>query len=511
MALSGPQENGSAGLTKATSKSPNANVNALLIGTQWAGAVSYSAPDSVKDYPVDHIEPLSDLTKLSDKQLATAHTALGADILTGTTPGHAGFSVEGFTNLSTSFKPGGSGAGTIRLANTSDPATAYAYFPSADAEGGDVFFGASGTTPVAGNYHYATILHEIGHALGLKHPHEADGLGGALPQGLDSMEMSLMTYRSYVGADTESGYTNETWGYAQSYMMLDIAALQQMYGADYSTNSGNTTYAWSPTTGATMVNGAVAIQPGANRVFLTVWDGGGTDTYDFSAYSTNLKVDLRPGKASVLSASQLADLDLYGNHKASGNVYNALLYKGNTASLIENAVGGKGADTLMGNDATNVLKGNAGNDTIDGGLGSDWVMGGAGNDLLTGGQGADKIVGGAGADTFRFYTLAGSPYGAADTLVAGDGGAAFDGAGKAAGDVINLASIDANETLAGDQAFIWGGTTKKAKGYLWLGDVGSETHVWGNVDNDATPEFHLKIADGSSLKAASYAASDFIL
>lgn len=128
-------------------------------------------------------------------------------------------------------------------------------------------------------------------------------------------------------------------------------------------------------------------------MFLTVWDGGGTDTYDFSAYATNLKVDLRPGKASVLSATQLADLDAYGNHKASGNVYNALLYKENKASLIENATGGKGADNLMGNEASNVLKGNGGNDTIDGGLGSDWVMGGSGNDLLTGGQGADKIVG----------------------------------------------------------------------------------------------------------------------
>lgn len=65
-------------------------------------------------------------------------------------------------------------------------------------------------------------------------------------------------------------------------------------------------------------------------------------------------------------------------------------------------------------------------------------------------------------------------------------------------------------TVAGDQAFAWGGASKKTKGYLWLGDVGSETHVWGNIDNDSTPEFHLRIADGS-IKAASYAASDFIL
>ena len=64
-----------------------------------------------------------------------------------------------------------------------------------------------------------------------------------------------MTYRSYVGSDAQFVY-NETWGHAQTYMMYDIAALQYLYGADFTTNAGNTTYTWNPTTGATFVDGA---------------------------------------------------------------------------------------------------------------------------------------------------------------------------------------------------------------------------------------------------------------
>ena len=79
----------------------------------------------------------------------------------------------------------------------------------------------------------------------------------ALPANVDSMEFSVMTDRPYVGAPLLGYYTNEQWGYAQSWMMLDIQALQTMYGADYSTNAGNTTYTWSPTTGQTFVEAAI--------------------------------------------------------------------------------------------------------------------------------------------------------------------------------------------------------------------------------------------------------------
>src|SRR5690606_15106837 len=102
-----------------------------------------------------------------------------------------------------------------------------------------------------------THLHEIGHALGLKHGNESN-VYGALPYAEDSMEYSVMTYRSYAG-HPGNYYTNETWGFAQTFMIADIAALQHMYGADFTTNSGNTVYKWNPGSGDTLVNGQVGI------------------------------------------------------------------------------------------------------------------------------------------------------------------------------------------------------------------------------------------------------------
>jgi Peptidase M10 serralysin C terminal len=45
-----------------------------------------------------------------------------------------------------------------------------------------------------------------------------------------------------------------------------------------------------------------------NRIFATVWDGGGRDTYDLSAYRSDLEVHLRPGRHSGFSQDQLANL-----------------------------------------------------------------------------------------------------------------------------------------------------------------------------------------------------------
>ncbi len=91
----------------------------------------------------------------------------------------------------------------------------------------------------------------------------------------DQMAYSIMTYRSYAGASTTGGYTNETNGYAQTFMMYDIAALQTMYGANFNTNSGNTTYSWCATTGEMFINGVGQGAPGGNRIFMTLWDGNG--------------------------------------------------------------------------------------------------------------------------------------------------------------------------------------------------------------------------------------------
>ncbi len=287
-------------------------------------------------------------------------------------------------------------------------------FFAPDFSHGDMFFNSTDyNAPQKGNFAYATILHETGHALGLKHGHSVqnspDGsfVIAALPANRDGMEFSVMTYRSEVGG-ASNFYTNEQFGYAQTYMMNDIAALQYLYGADYTFHAGATTYTWSTTTGEMFVDAVGQGTPGANRIFLTIWDGGGTDLFDLSNYTTDMRVNLAPGNWSVLSQAQLAVLNTNTGAQSRANVFNSLLNAGDLRSLIENATGGSGKDQLRGNAAANALLGNdnsdslfgfGGRDQLDGGNGGDRLDGGNGNDIMIGGTGSDRLIGGSGTDT----------------------------------------------------------------------------------------------------------------
>jgi Ca2+-binding RTX toxin-like protein len=213
----------------------------------------------------------------------------------------------------------------------------------------------------------------------------------------DWMAYTVMSYRSYRGADVDLGFTNGDWGFAQTYMMEDIAALQFLYGANYNYRSGDTTYTWSPATGEEFVNGGGQGAPGGDTIFMTVWDGGGTDTYDFSNYSAGATIDLRPGTFTSLH-QQLPDL---GGGGAPGNVATALLYQGDARSLIENAIGTSGDDQIAGNDAANFLDGRDGDNEIYGYGGKDTLIGGNDSDVLHGGDDSDSLSGGGGDDSLE--------------------------------------------------------------------------------------------------------------
>jgi serralysin len=403
-AFDGVVQQGSATPTAEVFPTLSPGINGVLGTIRWRGDITYSDPNSASDYQKNYSNDRDDdgdsaqsseekFGPLSADQLATTHAALD-DAIAGVA--QAGFSVEGFTDLNINYISGGSGLGTIRLANSNDPkddpmamdpdpGTAYGGYPGTRVTAGDAFFGGTGRNPTTGNFDYVTVLHEIGHTLGLTHGHPLAFTGevdskdiGALPDGLDSEEFSIMTYRDFVG-DSQPGNDTETWSNPQTFMMFDIAALQHMYGADFTTNSGNTTYSWSPANGETRVNTMVALDPGgatlANRIFLTIWDGGGTDTYDLSLYTTDLEIDLTPGGHSTFSAQQLANLGRNAgelqDHFARGNVFNALQYQGDPRSLIENAIGGSGSDRIFGNHIDNVLNGRLGPDLLNGRLGLD--------------------------------------------------------------------------------------------------------------------------------------------
>lgn len=391
----------------------------MLSGTRWDGPVTYAFPSSAALYGYDGEADFS-FQRASKLQQGAASFAL--DTAYGTAA-NDGFSVEGFTGADISL--GAEADANIRAAQSALPSTSWAYLPGDYMEAGDVWFGYYSNTayPIAGNYGWHTVLHEMGHAMGLKHGHEALQGFDALPAEYDSLEYTIMTYRTFEGGSTK-GYSYEHYGAPQTYMMADIAALQAMYGADFDTNGGDTVYSWRPDDGDTYVNGEKGINAGGDVIFATVWDGNGVDTYNLSAFKSSLTINLEPGESSVFSQGQLSNLG--HGHTASGNIYNALQYNGDVRSLIENAIGGKGGDsitgnaadntltglkgtdTLYGHDGNDVLYGNAGNDILYGDAGNDTLYGGTQNDRLIGGAGNDLLLGGAGADRFVFNGDAGA-------------------------------------------------------------------------------------------------------
>lgn len=381
--------------------SGNPAIDGVLIGIKWntdvVGGVgvtplTFSFPDSPDDYEPDY-ETVSELADFDQDfaQVSPAQMEATRALLTGTSASGTVLHTTAVAQFADfRFTDAGSGTADIRVGQHDQPGTAFAYYPGNHPIGGDVWFGTTFDyrNPVLGTYAYQTHAHELGHALGLKHGHEAGGPGDrSVPAELDSLEFTTMTYRSFVGGPTD-GYTNEFWGFPQSFMMLDIAALQYLYGANYGHKSSNTLYQWNPTTGETIIDGAGQGTPGggvggeANRVFLTIWDGGGHDTYDFSNYANDVLIDLTPGRWSVTSPVQLANLGL--GHFARGNVFNALQHPDRPgASLIEDAIGGSGNDNIRGNAAGNYLAGRAGDDLI---------AASAGFDFYDGGDGFDRVV-----------------------------------------------------------------------------------------------------------------------
>lgn len=307
---------------------------------------------------------------------------------------------------------------TMRFMNVTGISTAYGYYPFSNESAGDQAYNESNYDNDAnlGTYTFATMMHEMGHAMGLKHGHETWG-PGALQGQYNSHEYSIMTYNSHA-YNAAPFYTIKDGNYAQSLMMFDISALQRMYGADFTTEATNTVYTFDSTTGEMFINGVgqgaamTNNNVNSNIIFRTIWDGDGKDTYDFSNFSTDLAISLIPGEYS--------DLDTNGNTYRSmlnqgwdssgtfvgasaevwavGHLFNALQYNGDDRSLIEHATGGIGDDLIVGNQAANRLIGLDGADTIFGGAGKDGIKGGRGRDILEGEDGKDNIRGGKGKD-----------------------------------------------------------------------------------------------------------------
>jgi serralysin len=292
--------------------------------------------------------------------------------------------------------PGGyTDSASILVGNYFDPtdgAGAFASLPGttvSTASAGDVWLNTnsiSTTSVPVGSYSYFAILHEFGHALGLSHPGQynaAPGLAITYANDAqfanDSNQYSVMSYFS----ETDTGANFGASAYAQTPMLYDIYALQQIYGVNTTTRTGATVYGYNTTAGAAF-DASVA----SSRVFC-VWDAGGTDTFDFSGWAGNQNITLVAGDFS----------------STTGLTNNVSIAYG---AVIENAIGGAGNDIIAGNSGANTLTGGAGNDTLDGGAGFDKLLGGDGNDTIVWDANDDlaNVLGGAGADVLLINSVA---------------------------------------------------------------------------------------------------------
>lgn len=234
-------------------------------------------------------------------------------------------------------------ANNIAFANNLQTVSAgYATYPSKSFLGNDLFLSnstrdAGNLNPKDGDSSALTLIHEVGHALGLKHPFggpNASGDTGESPYLPSSEDNTSLTVMSYASKPAQ---------YQAVYRPLDVAALQYLYGVNPSYKPGNDVYVVSATT--------------TNLIY----DGGGNDMLDASQQTLPATIFLEPGYWGFLG-TKAATISAPGQISI------------NFGTTIENLKSGSGNDFLSGSAANNQIEGGGGNDTIDGGAGIDTAV-----------------------------------------------------------------------------------------------------------------------------------------
>ena len=224
-----------------------------------------------------------------------------------------------------------------------------------------------------GSFVYHTFIHELGHSIGLFHIWEY--ILNEKHKVLDSLKYSVMSYKCPDIKDADFGGL-----YPMTFMLVDILLLQYLYGENMTTRLENNTYGFNSNTG----RAAYSLNNIEDKLVSCIWDSGGIDTLDFSLYTVNQVINLNEGCFSDIGGLR-------------SNI--SIAYK----TIIENAIGGKGDDTLIGNPFDNNLIGGDGNDLFYGGDGNDLFYGGSGNDVIYGELGNDVLYGDGGDDMLIDY------------------------------------------------------------------------------------------------------------
>ncbi len=241
-----------------------------------------------------------------------------------------------------------------------------------------------------GTFLLTLSMHELGHSVGLAHPHDNSGIfpgvsnsSDAGDNGLNAAPYTVMTYNFTGTNDYNPSSYWDTSGFMETLGAFDIAATQALYGANTNASTGNNTYSLDNT----ILNG-----------WNCLWDNGGEDTITAAGQTDSVSIDLRNAtlENSVGGGGFISRL-------GTQNIGYTIAFNSTGSCIIENATGGSNNDNLGGNEYNNNLLGEAGNDTLNGRSGNDTLNGGSGDDTLIGGTGDDTFIVDSTSDTVTEY------------------------------------------------------------------------------------------------------------
>ncbi|NEO68625.1 hypothetical protein [Moorena sp. SIO3H5] len=266
--------------------------------------------------------------------------------------------------------------GLLRYMVSDGPGYAYAYLPNGSNTNfrwrsdvaGDVHLnskydttGHNGFADDPGNHGYMTLIHEIGHALGLKHPnkYEEHDYGPFLPFNEDNTTNTVMSY-NFAGKR------------AITPMTYDIQALQSIYGArEY--NDDDTTYSFKSVYYYT--DGSDDYGSTDEEIKQTLWDSGGINTFDFSKLTdldTGYHFDMNQGgiittQNAYNGSSYKARSDNSGKKYVTSKFGTAIAFD----TVFHNLINSNSDDYIIANSAANIFSGyefgiSTGDDIIEG-------------------------------------------------------------------------------------------------------------------------------------------------